>query len=41
MRVRPTAEGGYAVYGLVRANAERVEVRNPAGRLTAAELSAP
>ena len=40
-RVRPTPEGGYAVYGLVRANAERVEARDPAGRVTAAELSAP
>jgi hypothetical protein len=40
-RVRPAPEGGYAVYGLVRANARGVEVRDPAGRVTAAELSAP
>lgn len=38
-RARPAAGGGYAVYGLVRADAESVRVRDPAGRTTAAELS--
>jgi hypothetical protein len=40
-RVRPAPGSGYAVYGLVRADAQGVGVRDPAGRVTAAELSAP
>jgi hypothetical protein len=40
-RERPAPGGGYAVYGLVRANAQGLDVRDPTGRVTAAELSDP
>jgi hypothetical protein len=40
-RVRPAPGSGYAVYGLVRADVRGVDVHNPAGRVAAAELSAP